>query len=105
MENRVPVVRPAVTPEQTFQSFMLRPDLSAQEILTSDLSTVHWEHKALGDGMEFTHRDAPRAAGELIPVLQEAGKIMVGLALLRCSALGKVQQSHGYPVRITTPGE
>lgn len=58
MENRVPVVRPAVTPEQTFQSFMLRPDLSAQEILTSDLSTVHWEHKALGDGMEFTHRDA-----------------------------------------------
>lgn len=58
MANRVPVVRPAVTPEQTFQSFMLRPDLSAQEILTSDLSTVHWEHKALGDGMEFTHRDA-----------------------------------------------
>ncbi len=58
MENRVPVVRPAVTPEQTYQSFMLRPDLSAQEILAADPSTVHWEHAVLSDGVEFTHRDA-----------------------------------------------
>lgn len=58
MYNRVAVVQPAVTPEQTFHSFMLRPDLSAQELLSSDPSKVHWAHRLVEGGVEFTHRDA-----------------------------------------------
>ena len=58
MSNRVPVVQPAVTHEETLQTFMVRPQLSAKELLVSDLPTVHWEHRLLDDGVEFTHRDA-----------------------------------------------
>jgi|GEM_PF-468893 len=57
-ENQVAVVQPAVTHEQTLQTFMVRPQISAQELLVSDLTTVHWEHRLLDDGVEFTHRDA-----------------------------------------------
>jgi len=58
MSNRTPIVVPAITPEQPFHTFMLRPGVSASELLASDLTTVHWEHRAVEGGVEFTHRDA-----------------------------------------------
>ena len=58
MENRTPIVQPVITPEQTFHSFMLRPGVSASALLSVDPSAVHWEHRAIPGGVEFTHRDA-----------------------------------------------
>ncbi len=82
MTNRVPVVQPAVTHEETLQTFMVRPQLSARELLVSDLAAVHWEHRLLDDGVEFTHRDA--AGLTLVKTIRqstEAFQLEVSLAL------------------------